>query len=212
MAQRASVSPPRHRVLAEQSVEVSENRGLERDHLEGDDLLLPEFDLPLAGSGEFAAGDQKPFALRENFRCQRVRRNRQDVDSVALPDTAAIMTMSMPMPMQAPAPAAPTAWPVDPVTGQTLVNGVPVVGRVFIMEKPDGLVKIASVASALAKESMVPEAPVVASNRAPLPGQATRRLRTAMAQATLWELDHKRSAVRNRHFRETTSGASLGQR
>ncbi len=132
------------------------------------------------------------------------------VDSVALPDTAAIMTMSMPMP--APAPAAPTAWPVDPVTGQTLMNGVPVVGRVFIMEKPDGLVKIASVASALAKESMVPEAPVVASNRAPLPGQATRRLRTAMAQATLWDMDHKRSAVRNRHFRETTSGASLGQR
>ncbi len=63
MVQRASVSPPRHRALAEQSVEVSENRGLERDHLEGDDLLLPEFDLPLAGSGEFAAGDQQPVAL-----------------------------------------------------------------------------------------------------------------------------------------------------
>ena len=49
MVQRASVSPPRHRALAEQSVEVSENRGLERNYLEGDDLLLPEFDLPLAG-------------------------------------------------------------------------------------------------------------------------------------------------------------------
>lgn len=134
------------------------------------------------------------------------------MDSVALPDTAPVMTMTMPVEMPAPAPSAPTTWPVDPVTGQTLVNGVPVVGRVFIMEKPDGLVKIASVASALAKESMVPEAPVVASNRAPLPGQATRRLRTAMAQATLWDMDHKRSAVRNRHFRETTSGASLGQR
>ena len=134
------------------------------------------------------------------------------VDSVALPDTAAIMTMSMPTPAPAPATAAPTAWPVDPVTGQTLVNGVPVVGRVFIMGKTDGLVKIASVASALAKESLAPEAAIVAPNRAPLPGQATRRLRTAMAQATLWDMDHKRSAVRNRHFRETTSGASLGQR
>ena len=55
--------PPRHRALAEQSVEVSENRGLERDHLEGDDLLLPEFDLPLTSGGEFTAGDQQPVEI-----------------------------------------------------------------------------------------------------------------------------------------------------
>lgn len=153
------------------------------------------------------ATSQPPAAPTVQIDTQAVK-----VDSMALPDTAAIMSVAMPTEVPAPTSVAPTTWPVDPVTGQTLVNGVPVVGRVFIMEKPDGLVKIASVASALASESMVPQAPVVASNRAPLPGQATRRLRSAMAQATLWELDHKRSAVRNRHFRETTSGASLGQR
>lgn len=85
MVQRASVSPPRHRALAEQSVEVSENRGLERDHLEGDDLLLPEFDLPLAGSGEFAAGDQQPVALGKNLRRRGGGRHRQNVDAMAWP-------------------------------------------------------------------------------------------------------------------------------
>ena len=79
--------PPRHRALAEQSVEVSENRGLERDHLEGDDLLLPEFDLPLAGGGKFAAGDQQPVALGKNLRRQGGGRHRQDVDAMALAGT-----------------------------------------------------------------------------------------------------------------------------
>ena len=38
-------------------------QGLERNYLEGDDLLLPEFDLPLAGGGKFAAGNQQPCLL-----------------------------------------------------------------------------------------------------------------------------------------------------
>lgn len=38
-------------------MEVSENRGLEWDYFEGDDLLLLEFDLFLVGSGEFVVGD-----------------------------------------------------------------------------------------------------------------------------------------------------------
>ncbi len=81
------MSPPRHRALAEQSVEVSENRGLERNYLEGDDLLLPEFDLPLAGGGKFAAGDQQPVALGKNLRRQGGGRHRQDVDAMALAGT-----------------------------------------------------------------------------------------------------------------------------
>ncbi len=78
---------PRHRALAEQRVGVSENRGLERNYLEGDDLLLPEFDLPLAGGGKFAAGDQQPVALGENLRRQGGGRHRQDVDAMTLAGT-----------------------------------------------------------------------------------------------------------------------------
>jgi hypothetical protein len=98
------------------------------------------------------------------------------------------------------------------VTGQTLINGEPVVGRVFIMQRPDGLVKIKDVATVLAPEAMAPMAAIVAPNRAPLAPNAIRRQRTAMVQATLWSGDDKPSVVRNRHFRATTSGASLGQR
>ncbi len=130
-------------------------------------------------------------------------------DSMIMIDTATV-TMAAPAPVEA--PAAPTAWPVDPVTGQTLINGVPVVGRVFIMRKPDGLVKIKDVATVLAPEAMPPMAPVVAPNRAPLAPTAVRRQRNAMVQATLWGSDDKPSVVRNRHYRQTTSGASLGQR
>lgn len=130
-------------------------------------------------------------------------------DSMIMIDTATI-TMSAPAPVEA--PAAPATWPVDPVTGQTLINGVPVVGRVFIMQRPDGLVKIKDVATALAPEALAPMPAVVAGNRAPLAPTAVRRQRNAMVQATLWGSDNKRSAVRNRHFHPTTSGASLGQR
>lgn len=124
-------------------------------------------------------------------------------------DTATVMTQ---MAMSAPQPAAPASWPVDPVTGQTLINGVPVVGRVFIQQKVDGLVKIRDVATFRSTESLPPEAAIVAPNRAPLPSTAVRRQRNVMVQSTLWDLDNKPSLATRRHYYPTTTGASLGQR
>jgi hypothetical protein len=121
------------------------------------------------------------------------------------------MTMAMPMPAPA-KKTGPGGWPVDPVTGQTLVNGTPVVGRVFVQQHTDGTVKIASVASALAVEPPHPMAPIVKQAYKPAPAQYTRRMRGIMIQATLWDMDHKKSARRDRWYKATTSGASLGQR
>ncbi len=46
--------------------------------------MLPEFDLPLAGSGEFAAGDQQPVALGK-ISGAGGGRHRQNVDAMAPP-------------------------------------------------------------------------------------------------------------------------------
>ena len=121
------------------------------------------------------------------------------VDSMVV-DSAAAMAVTMAAPAPTPAPA-PTTWPVDPVTGQTLINGVPVVGRVFIMRKTDGLVKVETVAEDRKNEAMAPEAPIVDDHYTPLPLPNTRRIRTIMVQATLWGMDTKRSAVERRFYR-----------
>jgi hypothetical protein len=138
-------------------------------------------------------------------------------DTTAMADSMAMMMMdSTHMPMhamhmaaEAPA-AAPTEWPVDPATGQTLINGEPVVGKVFIMKKTDGTVKIADVKAALAGEPAAPDAAVVGGTAAPA-NVSPRRIRGIMVQSTLWMLDHKAKAVRLRHYGPTTSGESLGQ-
>lgn len=126
-------------------------------------------------------------------------------DSMAQPDSAAAESAAAPaVTAAAPAPApepTPTAWPVDPVTGQTLVNGIPVVGRVFIMRKTDGLVKVETVAEDRKNEALAPEPPIVATSYTPLPLPNTRRIRTIMVQATLWSMDGKRSAVERRFHR-----------
>jgi hypothetical protein len=127
---------------------------------------------------------------------------------------SAAMAMPMAMPMPAAAPAvrqSASGWPIDPVTGQTLVNGIPVVGRVFVQQHTDGTVKIASVASALQVESAVPLPPIVKHSYTPAPPQYTRRQRTPMIQATEWAMDGKLHARRDRVFTPTTTGASLGQ-
>jgi hypothetical protein len=107
--------------------------------------------------------------------------------------------------------AAPAAWPVDPVTGQTLINGIPVVGKVFIMQKTDGVVKVETVAQELQNEALPPAAAIVGSSATGYTGPV-RRQRTVMTQATLWGNDNKAKAVSHRYYRSTTSGASLGQR
>jgi hypothetical protein len=129
------------------------------------------------------------------------------VDTMAMDSTQMQQLVVAPAPV---APAAPTAWPVDPVTGQTLINGIPVVGRVFIMQKTDGTRKIESVAQALEGEAHVAAPAITGTTNQPAGGQ-TRRVRTVMTQATLWSNDHKARAVRNRHYGPTTSGASLGR-
>lgn len=147
---------------------------------------------------------------------QAVKPDSTKTDSLEI-DTAVVMMASPTMtisaaPAAAPQHAAPTSWPVDPATGQTLINGIPVVGRVFIQQKVDGITKTPSVAEVMAQESMTPEAPIVQSSRGSLAPSQIRRQRTAMVQATLWALDGKRAAVRGRYYPTTTSAASLGQR
>lgn len=111
----------------------------------------------------------------------------------------------------APAPAAPAAWPVDPVTGQTLINGRPVVGRVFIMQKTDGTVKYPNVADVIAHEALAPLPPVVGTSYTPAPITNQRRMRGIMVQSTLWDIDAKRSAVRHRYYPASTPANQLGQ-
>jgi len=127
-------------------------------------------------------------------------------DSMAMPDS-----MMMAAAPAAPAPQATGTWPVDPVTGQTIINGEPVVGRVFIMQKPDGLVKLGTWQAQYTGEPAAPEAARVGTSyTVPAPEQ-TRRMRGIMIQATLWGMDGKRSA-RERHFyRAQTTGETLGR-
>lgn len=125
------------------------------------------------------------------------------VDSLAM-DSLAIDSTPMVTAAEA-APAAPAAWPIDPVTGYTLVNGIPVVGRAFVMKKTDGLVKVETVAEDRINEALPPEAPIVGTSYAPAPATATRRFRGIMVQATLWSIDGKRSSIERRHFRPSSA-------
>jgi hypothetical protein len=109
-----------------------------------------------------------------------------------------------------PPPSQP-AWPVDPATGQTLINGRPVVGRVFIMQKTDGTVKYPNVADVIAHEALAPLPPVVGTSYTPAPITNQRRMRGIMVQSTLWDIDAKRSAVRHRYYPASTPANQLGQ-
>jgi hypothetical protein len=117
--------------------------------------------------------------------------------------------MAAPAPVTAAAPAAPATWPVDPVTGQTLINGRPVVGRVFIMQKTDGTVKYPNVADVVSHEALAPLPAVVGQSYAQAPLTSQRRHRGIMIQATLWNLDGKRSAVRQRYYPASTPANQL---
>jgi len=130
-------------------------------------------------------------------------------DSLAPAMTAALQPAALAA--AAPAPAAPAAWPVDPATGQTLINGRPVVGRVFIMQKTDGTVKYPNVADVIAHEALAPLPPVVGTSYTPAPITNQRRMRGIMVQSTLWDIDAKRSAVRHRHYPASTPANQLGQ-
>lgn len=102
---------------------------------------------------------------------------------------------------QSAVPPAPAAWPVDPVTGQTLVNGRPVVGRVFLLSKTDGLKAYTGIADFTAGEPRAPRAALSPRSIRPPAIEQTRRIRTGMVQATLWEMDTKPSAQERRYYR-----------
>jgi hypothetical protein len=130
-------------------------------------------------------------------------------DSLAMPDST-MMTPAAAAPTP-PTPPATGSWPVDPVTGQTIINGEPVVGRVFIMQKPDGLVKLGTWQAQYDGEPAVAEpARVGTSYTVPAPEQ-TRRMRGIMIQSTLWAMDGKRSASERRFYRAQTTGEALGR-
>lgn len=124
-------------------------------------------------------------------------------DSLAPADsTAPADSAAAPAPVVAAPPApAPGTWPVDPVTGQTLINGIPVVGRVFIMHKTDHLQKMGTVDQVLAQETGAPEPPATDDSYTPAPRAFTRQFRGIMVQATLWDMDHKRTATERRYYR-----------
>ena len=129
-------------------------------------------------------------------------------DSMAMQEGVAVMHV--------PSPAAPTpqpsgTWPVDPVTGQTIINGEPVVGRVFIMQKTDGTVKLGTWQGQYAGEAHAPEAANVGTSYAVPAPEHTRRMRGIMIQATLWAMDGKRSARERHYYRPQTTGEALGR-
>jgi hypothetical protein len=109
-----------------------------------------------------------------------------------------------------PKPAASAKWPVD-AAGRTLVNGTPVVGRVFAQQKVDGLVKY-EYAKVYAGEPPHPAAAVVSARHTAPPITHARRFRGIMVEATLWSMDNKRSARELRYYRPSTEASRLGQR
>ncbi|WP_434480066.1 hypothetical protein [Gemmatimonas sp.] len=137
----------------------------------------------------------------------------QVADSLAVPDSLAPTTADsiQSTPLVAAAPAAPATWPVDPATGQTVINGRPVVGRVFIMQKTDGTVKYPNVADVVSHEALAPLPAVVGTSYIPAPLALQRRHRGIMVQATLWSMDSKRSATRLRNYPVSTPANELGK-
>ncbi len=129
-------------------------------------------------------------------------------DSMAMPDSAMLMQAAA---AAAPAPQASGTWPVDPVTGQTIINGEPVVGRVFIMQKTDGTVKLGTWQGQYVGEALAPEPAIVGTSHTVPAPEHTRRMRGVMIQATLWAMDGKRSARERHYYRAQTTGAALGR-
>ncbi len=110
-----------------------------------------------------------------------------------------------------PAPASAATWPVDEY-GRTLINGIPVVGRVFVMQKTDGLRKYEGVARHYVGEPLPPEAPIIGTGYVQAMPQAVRRHRGSMVQSNLWAIDSSLQAIEKHHYRPTTTTGAIQPR
>jgi hypothetical protein len=122
-------------------------------------------------------------------------------DSVSAQGVPTLADSAQPSVTVEEAPVPSGTWPVDPATGQTLINGIPVVGKVFIQQKLDGLRKYESIKGHYVNEPLPPEAAVVGTSYTAPALHNTPRLRAIMAPSTLWSLDTKRASVANRFYR-----------
>ncbi len=122
-------------------------------------------------------------------------------DSVSAQGVPTLADSAQPSVTQKEEPAATGMWPVDPNTGMTLVNGEPVVGRVFVMQKVDGLRKYEGVSRHYVGEPLPPEPAVVGTSYRQPDLSSTRRHRGAMVQSNLWSIERKRSAMETHHYR-----------
>lgn len=122
-------------------------------------------------------------------------------DTVSAQGAPTLADSAQPSVTQKEAPAEAGTWPVDPNTGMTLVNGEPVVGRVFVMQKVDGLRKYEGVSRHYVGEPLPPEPAVVGTSYRQPDLSATRRHRGMMVQSNLWSIERKRSAMETHHYR-----------
>ncbi len=133
-------------------------------------------------------------------------------DSVSAQGVPTLADSAQPSVTQREAPAPAGAWPVDPVTGYTLVNGEPVVGRVFVMTKTDGLRKYEGVSRHYVGEPLPPEAPAVGVSYQQPDLSTVRRHRGMMVQSNLWSIETKRSAIETHHYRPMVMPATQAPR
>ncbi len=160
--------------------------------------------------GATAASPAKPAAAPVGQ--DSASRQVAPADSISAQGAPTLADSAQPSVTQREAPAPAGTWPVDPATGLTLVNGEPVVGRVFVMEKTDGLRKYEGVSRHYVGEPLPPEPPAVAVSYQQPDISAVRRHRGMMVQSNLWSIESKPSAIETHHYRGMSTPASPAPR
>ena len=133
-------------------------------------------------------------------------------DTVSAQGAPTLADSAQPSLTQVEAPAPEGTWPVDPATGLTLVNGEPVVGRVFVLQNTDGLRAYEGVSRHYVGEPLPPEPPVVGASYQQPDLNAVRRHRGMMVQSNLWSIETKRSAMETHHYRRMAAPHSSDPR
>lgn len=143
---------------------------------------------------------QTPAAIRQDSAAPSTAQP-QPGDTVSAQGAPTLADSAQPSVTQREVPEPMGAWPVDPATGLTLVNGEPVVGRVFVMQKTDGLRAYEGVSRHYVGEPLPPEAPAIGTSYQQPDLSAVRRHRGMMVQSNLWSIETKRSAMETQHYR-----------